>query len=343
MLIFTFILKDSQNDPHKHLAFFALSAGLGETVGTSIQILPYGWVETDKGKFLVDEQAIDLIMQEFAAKKNDKVIDYEHQTLDDVIAPAAAWIKQLVNKGKDGLWGEVEWTPRAAEFVKNKEYRYLSPVVFARKSDGRAVVLHSCGLTNTPAIDGMHPIANKETEDNSMDFLKVVAALLGLPETATEDEVKQAIAELQGKAQGGGEVVANKEVLSLLEVPESATLADVKGKIIALKNPSGYVKAEEFKALQDKLATQERDGLVEMALKSGKVAPAQKAWAEQYALKDAEGFKAFLKDAPAVVPIGDELAGGSVKRTPELDAAQLSVNKALGLDDETFKKFGGDE
>ena len=339
-----YVLKNGQNDPHKHLAFFALSAGSGEAGLASIQILPYGWVETDKGKFLVDEQAIDLIMQEFAAKKNDKVIDYEHQTLENVIAPAAAWIKRLENKGKDGLWGDVEWTPRAAEFVKNKEYKYLSPVVFARKSDGRAVVLHSCGLTNTPAIDGMHPIANKETEDDSMDYLKMVAALLGLPETATEEDVKKAIADLQAKAQEGGQVVANKEVLSLLDVPETATLADVKGKIIALKNPSGYVKAEEFKALQDKLATQERDGLVELAMKSGKVAPAQKAWAEQYALKDPEGFKAFLKDAPAVVPIGTEVAGGSeAQRKQATDEVQLSVNKALGLDDETFKKFGGDE
>lgn len=336
------VLKNKHNDTYKHLAFFALAAGSGEVALSSIQVLPYGWVETDKGKFLVDEQALALIMQEFAAKKNDKVIDYEHQTLDNVVAPAAAWIKQLVNKGKDGLWADVEWTPRAAEFVKNKEYRYLSPVVFARKSDGRAVVLHSCGLTNTPAIDGMQPLANKETEDNNMDYLKKVAALLGLPETATEDDAKQAIVMLQNKAQAGSQAVADKDILSLLDVPETATLSDVKGKIIALKNPSGYVKAEEFKALQDKLATKERDDLVELALKSGKVAPAQKGWAEQYALKDPEGFKSFLKDAPAVVPVGSEVAGGETKRKQELDEAQLQVNKALGLDDETFKKFGGE-
>lgn len=337
------ILKNGPNDPDKILAFFALSSGSGQPVGNTIQILPYGLVKTEKGNFLVDEQSMNAIMQAFSAKKNDTVIDYEHQTLKDVIAPAAAWIKKLENRGKDGLWGEVEWTPKALEFVQNKEYRYLSPVVFARKSDGRAVILHSCALTNTPAIDGMEPIANKETEANNMDLLKLLAGLLGLPETATEEDVKKAIADLQAKAQQGGEVVANKEVLTLLELPETASLADAKGKIIALKNPSGYVKVEEFKALQDKLATQERDGLVELALKSGKVAPAQKTWAEQYALKDPEGFKAFLKDAPAVVPIGQEVAGGEAKRKQEADEMQLSVNKTLGLSEETFKKFGGEE
>jgi phage I-like protein len=336
-------MKNGPNDPDKQLAFFALSSGDNQPVGKVIQILPYGWVTTDKGKFLVDDQAMAAIIQAFAAKKNDTVIDYEHQTLKDVIAPAAAWIKRLENRGQDGLWGEVEWTPKAYEFVQNKEYRYLSPVVFARKSDGRAIILHSCGLTNTPAIDGMEPIANKETEEKSMDLLKMLAALLGLPETATEDEVKQAIADLQAKVQQSGQVVANKEILSLLELPEGASLADTKGKIIAMKNPSGYVKVEEFRALQEKLAIKDRDDLVQMAMKSGKVAPASKAWAEQYALKDPEGFKAFLKDAPAVVPVDEEIAGGDTSRKKKLDEAQLVVNKALGLNEETFKKYGGDE
>lgn len=343
MSIVIHIMKDAQNEEKKYLAFFSLSSGIDQPVGNAIQILPYGWVKSEKGTFLVDDQAMNTIMQAFTAKKNDTVIDYEHQTLKDVIAPAAAWIKRLENRGKDGLWGEVEWTPKALEFVQNKEYRYLSPVIFARKSDGRAVVLHSCALTNTPAIDGMEPIANKETEEKSMDFLKLVAALLGLPETATEDEVKQAIAALKQQVEQSGQVVANKDVMALFELPETATLTDIKGKVIALKNPSGYVKADEFKALQDKLAERDRDGLVELAMKSGKVAPAQKGWAEQYALKDPEGFKAFLKDALPVVPIGTEVAGGEVKRKQELEETQLSVNKALGLDDETFKKFGGDK
>lgn len=334
----------SDPESNKLLAFFALSSGSEQPVGNTIQILPYGWVETDKGKFLVDDTAMNMIMRTFAAKKNDTVIDYEHQTLKDVIAPAAAWIKKLENRGKDGLWGEVEWTPKAQEFIQNKEYRYLSPVIFARKSDGRAAMLHSCGLTNTPAIDGMEPIANKEMEANSMDeLLKMLAGLLGLPETATEEEIKAAVQELKSKVEQSGQLVANKEVLSLLDLPETVSLADVKGRIIALKNPSGYVSAQEFKALQDKLAAKDRDDLVGMAMKSGKVAPAQKAWAEQYALKDPEGFKAFLKDAPPVVPVGPEIAGGETQRKQQVDELQLSVNKALGITEEAFKNFGGEE
>ena len=332
--------KNSPKNHLKHLAFFALSES--EQANSFIQILPYGPVITDKGKFLVDEQAMKMIINHFEQKKNETVIDYEHQTLKDVIAPAAAWIKKLESRGKDGLWAEVEWTPRALEFVKNKEYKYLSPVIFARKSDGRAIILHSCGLTNTPAIDGMEPIINKEDENKMDELLKKLIELLGLAEDADEATVTQEINKLKEKAAACTQV-ANKEILSLLDTDEKATLADVKGKIIALKNPSGYVKAEEFKALQDKIAAQERDELVQTAMKSGKVSPAQKEWAEQYALKDAEGFKAFLNAALQVVPVGTEVAGGNTKKTTVPDDTQISVNKALGIDEEMFKKYGGVE
>ena len=174
-----------------------------------------------------------------------------------------------------------------------------------------------------------------------MDLLKMLAGLLGLPETATEDEVKKAIEDLLAKVQQSGEVVANKELLSLLELPDTASLADTKGKIIALKNPSGYVKAEEFKALQDKLALKDRDDLVEMAMKAGKITPAQKPDWEEFALKDPEGFKKLMKNAPVVVPVGPEIGGGDPAKQKELDEVQLSINKALGISDEDFKKFGG--
>jgi len=130
-------------------------------VPEEIQILPYGHVASKKGNFIADETAYEDILLNFNKERNDIVIDYEHQTLSGKEAPAAGWIKELIDKGKDGLWAKVEWTSKAREYLTNKEYRYLSPVIWVRKSDGRAVVIHSAALTNTPAVDGMMPIANK--------------------------------------------------------------------------------------------------------------------------------------------------------------------------------------
>lgn len=321
-----------------HLLFFVLSAD--GTIPNEIQLLPFGQVKTEKGTLLADQMAIKEIIKVFNTRVNDLVIDYEHQTLTGEEAPAAGWIKELIDKGQDGLWAKVEWTPRGEEYIKNKEYRYLSPVVMIRKSDGRAIRLHSAALTNTPAIDGMNPIANSigafapESEESViMDLLKKLAALLGLAETATEEEIIAAISKLKEPT------VANKEVLSLLGLKETSSLDETKGAIIALKNPSGYVKAEEFKALKDELDIKKRDDLVSLALNSGKVAPAQKEWAEQYALKDPVGFKAFLDKAPVVVPLSQLKVGDPPAKDSVVDdETQLSVNKQLGISEADFKK-----
>ena len=97
-------------------------------VPTEIKILPLGRVHSQKGDFNVDDESFELIRKQFKDRKLDLVIDYEHQTLSDVQAPAGGWIKDLY-KGEDAIIAKVEWTPKAAEYLKNKEYRYLSPVV----------------------------------------------------------------------------------------------------------------------------------------------------------------------------------------------------------------------
>lgn len=316
--------------------FCALACAL-DGAGTSgeIQLLPFGKVESKNGVFTVDAASIEAVVAAFAREQNDLVVDYEHQTLKGVTAPAAGWIKELIDKGERGLWAKVEWTAQAAQYIKNKEYRYLSPVVLLKSR--KVVALHSAALTNTPAIDGMQPLANKLGEEYEVnEFMQRLAKLLGLAETAGEEEIAAAVEKaVQVAAQ---QVVANKAVLELLGLKEDAQTEDVKSAIAGLQNPCGYVKAEEFQALKEKLALKERDELVALALKSGKVAPAQKAWAESYAAKDAEGFKTYLKDAPVVVPL-KEIAGGAESRAQEMNEVQLSINKVFGIAEEDLKKF----
>ena len=121
-----------------------------------IRILPLGHVTSQKGEFDVDEESLRLMKAEIARHGVDVVVDYEHQTLDGVQAPAAGWVKDL--SIQDGhIVAKVEWTDRAATYLKNREYRYLSPVITVRKADNKATGLHSLALTNTPAIDHMDP------------------------------------------------------------------------------------------------------------------------------------------------------------------------------------------
>ena len=95
------------------------------------------------------------------------------------------------------------------------------------------------------------------------------------------------------------------------------------------------------KALEEKLADRDAEEAVELALKSGKITPAQRGWAKEYALKSPDGFKAFLEKAPQVVPMS-EIAGGDALalKGDELDEATMLVCKQLGISADDVKKYG---
>lgn len=124
-----------------------------------ITILPRGYVSSVKGDFIVDMESFQMINDRMKQRSIDIVIDYEHQSLGNVQAPASGWIKEIVLK-EDGISARVEWTDKAKAYLLNNEYRYVSPVVIVRKQDKKVVQLHSVALTNCPAINGMMPIAN---------------------------------------------------------------------------------------------------------------------------------------------------------------------------------------
>lgn len=306
-----------------------------------IKILPLGTVHSQKGDFVVDDESFDLINRHFENRGLDLVIDYEHQTLKDVQAPAGGWIKKLV-KTKDAIAAQVEWTAKAKQYLENKEYKYLSPVVICRKSDGKAVALHSVALTNTPAIDGMFALVNSidiSSPDgaeggNSMELKKIVA-LLGLPADATEADVEKAIQELK-KQEKTEEVVANKTIMDLLELKADAKTEDVAAKIMELKGTADKTKDEMILELKRRMDERDAEELVIMALKQGKISAAQKAWAKEYALKDAEGFQAFVAKAPAVVPVGKTGSAGYQKEEEDTEL-DPKILKNLGVSMEDIK------
>ena len=115
------------------------------------------WQGHAGGTFSIDAADIEKMKLNFDKRSLDIVIDYEHQTLSGEIAPAAGWIKELFIK--DGaLYGRVSWTVKAKEFIKNGEYKYLSPVydfmgVDEKTGAWQGCTLHSAALTNKPFLD----------------------------------------------------------------------------------------------------------------------------------------------------------------------------------------------
>ena len=326
-----------------------------------ISVLPLGHVKSAKGEFDVDGESFAAMKAQIAQRGVDLVVDYEHQTLTGEQAPAAGWVKELfLDDGQ--IKARVEWTDRAKAYLENREYRYLSPVITVRKADGKAMGLHSIALTNTPAIEHMEAIVNSlnfEGGQNTMnEFMKKLAALLGLGEDATEEQVAEAlkacVEENKSLKESAAEaakqqpaeddkVVANKAVCELLGLKAGAATADVAAAIMALKggNIGGVNLVEQVKSLEAKLADRDAEEAVELALKAGKITPAQREWAKGYALKSLDDFRGFVEKAPQVVPMGT--VGGSeplALKNEELDEATLLVCKQLGISAEDVKKYG---
>ena len=323
-----------------------------------IRVLPKGHVSSTKGDFEVDDRDIAGIIRQFKARRLDLVIDYEHQTLSDVQAPAAGWIKDLY-PGEDALMARVEWTQKGREYIANKEYRYLSPVVLVKKADQHAAVFHSAALTNTPAITGMFAIINSdalsiEEEEEPRMELSALIELLGLEEGTAEEDVLKRIKELtqqaaeegqggqegkEGPAKEGTQLVANKTVLDLLGLPEDARTEDVTARIMAFKAGDSVLQ-QRVAELEKQAASQKAEELVGLALKDGKLSPAQKEWAVAYALSDPKGFAAFVEKAPVVVPMGKTAFAVDERKQTGVD---WKILKNQGVTEEDLKKYGGME
>lgn len=193
------------------------------------------------------------------------------------------------------------------------------------------------------------------------ELIKKIAAALGLGEDADEEQILTALSAcveenkaLKEAAEGGkapgkkpGEdgkpedqddgIVANKSVCELLGLKAGASTADVTASIMALK---GGVDGR-VKALEEKLADRDAEEAVELALKNGKITPAQRGWAKGYALKSPDGFKEFLEKAPQAVPMS-EIAGGDALalKGDKPDEATMLICKQLGVSAEDVQKYG---
>jgi len=335
-------------------------------VPSEFQVLPYGEVSILKRKrpAKLDEAGMESIVASFNARGNDMVIDYEHQTEMGTQAPAAGWIKQIVARGREGLWVVVEWTDRAKEYLKNKEYRYFSPVMWVSDKTNKVVGLEHVALTNDPAINNLKPIMakkhmlfghdpNKEEEnmDKLIEMLKLAA---GTPADKVEEGVALLIlkgADLESKlaiadaaVAAGSQVVACKEVLTALGADEKATSGDLI-KIVAgmkaLETPAQQL-ALKVQELELKIAKQESDDLTQEALKTGRTSPAElEAWGTDLAKAAPDQFRKIVlsRTAGSVIPL-EKIKQENEKPDGVPDEIQKVINKQMGVSDEDWVKYG---
>lgn len=352
-----------------------------------VQLLPLGasiHARDGRGPYVLpDIQAARSVIAATMAHQSgaDLPIDYDHQIIwsrdNGRPAPASGWIKELEARA-DGIWGRVEWTAEAADLLRNKAYRYLSPV-FMHTQDGTVTRLACAALTNIPNLE-LTALASQlpggETAVKPEDFLKQLAGVFKLPGSATAEQLaahaQKLVVELAALAKALGlpdesdaeKLAAHAQKLvetfktglaavgKAVGAPDGATIEQIAAHAQKLgkpgekradgaPDPSQWVPMSQFTSVNDRLKVLEGERvaeLVEDAIKGGKIPPANRDWAKAYASKDEAGFKEFLKNAVPVVTPGASGPSGQPQGGDGLSPEDMAVCSQLGLSAEDFKK-----
>ena len=322
-----------------------------------IQLLPYGKFRATDGRptdveawYVTDTNGADVVALA-NSQKNPLPIDYEHQILhsqqNGKEAPSAGWMEYLYFNPQ-GIFADVRWTDKAAEYIKNGEYRYIS-AVFAYDTNGYVRKIFHAALTNNPALDGMDEVMvaasvqllNQQKEKPEMDkkLVEALCALFALKADASEAEITEKVTALSA-AKGNSQVAVLDVYTKLAEKEQSvAALTAQVGK----PDPAKFVPVEQVAALQadfnelkSSIDKDKKSALIEAALSQGKLSPALKDWAESLSIEALTGY--LDKAAPIAALAGGHQANEDPNKgnVVALSAAEQAAARALGMTEEEF-------
>lgn len=318
-----------------------------------IQLLPYGKFRATDGRptdveawYVTDTNGADVVALA-NNQRNPLPIDYEHQIIHSLKngkeAPSAGWMEYFYFTPQ-GIFADVRWTDKAADYIKNGEYRYIS-AVFAYDTDGYIRKIFHAALTNTPALDGMEEAmvaasVNLLQEDNPMNkkLLAALCALFALKADASEADITEKVTALSA-AKGDSSVDVLDVYAKLAEKEQSVAALSTQ---VGNPDPAKFVPVEQvaalqadFNALKTSVEADKKAELITAALSQGKLAPALKDWAQSLSV---EALSAYLEKAPAMAALSGE---PQAKDDPEqnvaaLSAAEQAAARALGMTEAEF-------
>lgn len=171
------------------------------TPPSELRIWAYGDVDTLKGTFQLTSESASQIMQAANDWGNRYSFDYNHSVPLGGLTPeegiAAGWFDLELRS--DGLWAaNIEWTPRATEYLNNREYRYWSPWFFTDDKDN-ITALGNIALTNVPATKDLQPLMASllnQTDNNAPAYdIGTRIAVAGSPHMPDQaaGEIREAV------------------------------------------------------------------------------------------------------------------------------------------------------
>ena len=312
--------------------FLPLGNKQGE-VPKRIQLLPAGPVIKGRdGREWIIPNADEVVRESNSLLPHHPIdenhaIDYKAPKGEG--SPAFGWFSNIVKEPDGSIWADVAWTEKGEKAVSSLEYRYLSPA-FKNTPDGTITKILRAALTNNPNLDitSLNNIEQPQ-EEAKEKIMKNVLAVLGLPETATENEAIAKVAALQTQLNA-----TQNQKVDLTAYAPRTDLAEMEKRA---------VKAEtELTSLNAASLKKEAEEVIDNAIKEGKIAPANK---EEYlsfcASKEGlEKIKKVMSNSSAIVAEGEKApAGTPVNAGVSLNAAEQELMAAAGYTAEEWKKI----
>jgi phage I-like protein len=312
---------------------------VGEGLKT-ILLTPDGAVESANGRFVVDAEGAAMMVESFDRQGVEIPVDFEHQTLGgpysapDGRAPAAGWVTKIWYEIGRGVSAFVRWNAKTREAIREGAYGYVSPVLLVRKSDLKAIGLHSVGLTNKPAIVGLARIAASTrltdterkpmTDGTMMDASAMLGELAGLLDIKVEGDGAALLAAIHDRIKALVAASASEEIAAsvrtALGLPANAN-KDAVALALSVRSSGGAASAE-LAAMREAESQRVATEMVQGYIRTQQLNPNDKpavAAARRLAMSDPGTLEAIFRNLPPLIPTG---------RTTPPTSRQLEICKA---------------
>ncbi len=301
------------------LATSALSEGRSGLV----HLLPIGAVKAADGRhWSLNDPAQFIARTKDHARGRPLAVDYEHQTelavANGQAAPAAGWINDICERD-GGIWGRVDWTDRAAEYLSNREYRFISPT-FTYEKDTRALhCLVGAGLTNRPALT-LTALAKDQIHMDRDQAQAELRELLGLSGDAGLDAVVESVRTL------------TQQTATAAAQPDRFVPIDVFEQVTAQLNQLSQGVSAEAAAI-----------CVDREIAAGRVVPALREWAVSLCTSNKPAFDGFVQRTSGSLKqlFAVRLPGGPPGRVTAATSIDEEVAGRLGLSAEAVASANG--
>lgn len=338
-------------------------------IPTAWRIFRAGLNTSTKGPVLFDAQAAKDVMADYVKHGADQMMDLEHLSLDrkspNYDPNARCWYRlQVLSNGE--LWAVgAKWTPDGKARLESKDQRYISPFFAVDPVTRRVKCVINSALTALPASDkpmalvaaSGRPVtgllALSTLEGYSMD-LTAIAAALGLPATATQDDIVAAIKALQGDGApsssalpaaapvaaseaGGGGTTAKPVTENIMPTAPSAAGAGPKKTTVSIQHSADPVAAAAVLELSQEVRTLKAERLVEkrtalIKANAGKLTPVLEAWANTQSIETLTTFFAAKGPEETVDEEAVRVPGTAGATTITLSQTELDVCRDHNID-----------